>query len=86
MTSENKTHDDGCICHGNWRELVKESEPFLEKTYRDERGHKFVFVGLINGGDDYYYGMAGEKGFRLLSCAASLEQHGYELVPEEEIK
>lgn len=80
MTSENKTHDDGCVCHGNWRELVKESEPFFGKTYRDERGHKFVFFGLVHAEDDYYYGMVRNGVVHLLTCVGSLETHGYELI------
>ena len=80
MTSENKTRDNGCICRGSWRELVKKMEPFFEKVYRDEHGGRHLFVGLVHGADDYYYGLTGEKGIQLLSCVFPLEQYGYELI------
>lgn len=74
---------EGCICKGNWRKIVKESDPLIGKKYRDTRtGHEFIFFGVVHGGDDYYYGMwSKEHGQRLLSCVGSIDKgHGYEPV------
>ena len=35
------------------------------------------FFGVVHGGDDFYYGLDGPKGTRLLSCVCSMETHGY---------
>ena len=73
-------HDDGCICHGNWRAIMKEMEPLIGERYRDRNGNVLVFYGVVHGGDDYYYGMAGPTGHELLSCVGSIEGYGYELL------
>ncbi len=80
-------HDDGCICRGNWRDIVREMEPLIGGRYRDNSGNVLVFYGLVHGGNDYYYGMAGPTGHELLSCVGSLEGWGYSLVsPNGEAK
>jgi len=69
---------EGCICRGNWRAIVKESQPLIDKRFTDHRGHEFSFFGVVHGGDDFYYGMwSKEHGMRLLSCVGSLEAHGF---------
>lgn len=72
--------DKGCICQGNWREIVRESEPYFEKDYLDKKGRKYHFFGVVHGSDDYYYGMYSPKhGMALLSCVGSIEGHGFKL-------
>jgi hypothetical protein len=72
--------DKGCICQGNWRQIVKESEPFLDKAYVNKKGKKYYFFGVVHGNLDYYYGMYSRKhGMVLLSCVGSIEGHGFKL-------
>lgn len=73
------SEDPDCICRGNWRLIVAECEELLDKQFVDENGDVFVFYGIVHGSDDYYYGMTGRTGHRLLSCVGSLETHGYKL-------
>lgn len=71
---------DGCICKGNWRAIVKECEPLFGKRYRDDNGNEYTFFGVVHSDDDYYYGMTGEAGMKLLSCVGSIENFGFTLV------
>lgn len=76
--------DPECICHGNWRALVKESLPFLGKKYRDVHdGLEYTFYGVVHAEDDYYYGIYREGKARLLSCVGDLEQHGFVLAEDK---
>lgn len=75
--------NDVCICKGNWRAIVKESEPLIGKRFRDNRGDIgdiYTMFGIVHGGDDYYYGMFGGGKLRLLSCVGSIEGHGFERI------
>jgi hypothetical protein len=76
--------DNECICKGNWRNIVKDSEPLFDKIYLDRDGEECVFFGVIHGADDYYYGMWNIKTGRssLLSCVGSIEGFGYTLKEE----
>lgn len=71
--------DADCICHGNWRKIVKEAEHLLGAKYKDREGTECIFYGIVHGSDDYYYGMweiaTGKS--HLLSCVGSIEDHGY---------
>lgn len=77
----NMTSDPNCICQGNWRNIVKESESLIEAEFRDTRTKKkYVFVGILHGKDDYYYAMRSRRGkMMLLSCVGSPKTHGFEL-------
>ena len=68
-----------CICKGNWRSIIHESEPFFGKTYIDEKGKSFVFAGVMHSDDDYYYVMWNKKKTVFLSCVGSIESCGYTL-------
>jgi len=71
-----------CICEGNWRNIVKDTEQYLDQVYHNERDNKdYVFFGIVHGKDDYYYGMCelGNGKTVLLSCVGSMEHHGYTL-------
>ena len=75
--------DSECICKGNWRLIIKESEPTLGKRYKDKiNGEEYIFFGVVHSADDYYYGMWNIKTEKnvLLSCVSSIEGHGYILV------
>ncbi len=70
--------DISCICRGNWRAIVKDTEGLLDKRFRNDRGEEYSFFGIVHGSDDYYYGMwSKEHGMHLLSCVGSIEGHGY---------
>lgn len=75
-----------CICKGNWRAIVKESESFIGRKYQNNKGDKFTFFGLVHGGNDYYYGMFGNGKLNLLSCVGSIEGHGYTLLDKYQVK
>lgn len=73
--------DPNCICYGNWRQLVSESEKFINRWYVDSHGIKHTFIGLIHGSDDYYYGMLSENGkLGMLSCVGNIENFGFTLL------
>lgn len=76
--------DDGCICRGNWREIVREYRHLYDKKFvRD--GKEYVFAGVVDASDDYYYLMVGTDGKIILgSCVGALEKevgHGFTLAP-----
>ena len=75
--------DDKCICKGNWREIIEESEPFFNRTYRDKKGRRYRFLGVVHADDDYYYLLMRRDGsFELATCVSDLEGHGYSLIEE----
>lgn len=71
-----------CICKGNWRLIIKETESLLDKRFRNQHGEEYTFFGIVHGSDDFYYGMSSkDHGMQLLSCVGSIEEgHGYHLV------
>lgn len=71
--------ESACICKGNWRDIVKETESLLDTQFVDARGNRYNFFGIIHGSDDYYYGMTSVATGKvtLLSCVGSLEGHGF---------
>jgi hypothetical protein len=72
---------DGCICKGNWRDIVKKSAHLIGRKYIEAPGGKvFTFFGIVHGNDDYYYGMSRRGGVRLLSCVGSIEGFGFALI------
>lgn len=70
--------DEGCICKGNWRAIVKEYGPKIGQTFK--RGDKtYRFFGIVHGDDDYYYGLVELGGKVVLSsCVGSLETMGFD--------
>ena len=72
--------DPECICQGNWRKIIEESNPLIDRRYVDEKGNVWNFFGVVHGGDDFYYGMWREEHMVLLSCVGSIEGHGFKLL------
>lgn len=71
-------HDAGCICKGNWRQIVKECEGLIGKKYVGDGGVVHTFFGVVHGADDFYYGMSSMRGgVKLLSCVGSIESYGF---------
>ncbi|KKL95555.1 hypothetical protein LCGC14_1853420 [marine sediment metagenome] len=75
-----------CICKGNWRSIVNETEHLLDRRFRDNKGEEYSFFGIVHGSDDYYYGMWRRKDreLTLLSCVGSIDGHGYVLQEEND--
>lgn len=72
-----------CICEGNWRDIVTEVQPLIDRLFEYERtGEEYVFYGVVWGSDDFYYGMSNEGNSMLLSCVGSIEGHGFSLKEE----
>jgi hypothetical protein len=75
--------DPGCICGGNWRNIVKEHEALFDRKYREVRtGNIYVFTGIVHSEDDYYYLLQKPGECRRLSCVGSIEGFGFELVDD----
>lgn len=81
-----KEQEQDCICKCNWRWIIKETEPFFGKKYKEKRtGDVYYLSGVLHAEDDYYYAMWNPrtKTYELLSCVGSIKNYGYELLPEE---
>lgn len=77
--------NDNCICRGNWRQIIYETELLFNRYYRNKiNGKKYNFFGIVHSEDDYYYGMCDMDGkIQLLSCVGNIESFDYELIEEE---
>lgn len=62
--------------------IIKRTEHLLDKKYIEvSTGKKFMFIGIIVGSDDYYYGLYSKKhGLVSLSCVGDIESFGYEKI------
>lgn len=77
-------HDcDECICAGNWRTIISESEPLLGRLFmKDGASHRFI--GVLHADDDYYYCFLDMNGnLARCSCVVDIEQYGYILDKKE---
>lgn len=83
-TNMGLTTKQSCICKGNLRAIVNETEHLFGKTYKDQHGDKHTFFGVVISEDDYYYGMHRhkDKQLSLLSCVGNIEGFGYTLEVE----
>jgi hypothetical protein len=78
--------DPDCVCHGNWRSIVKETQQWLgdefecEGGYEPHKGRGWYFYGIVYGDDDLYYGMVRDGRHLLLSCVGSIDGHGFKRV------
>ncbi len=71
----------GCICEGNFRNIVTETFHLIGKKFKDNNGKRYVFFGVVYGDDDFYYGMSDTNNkCLLLSCVGSLETFGFEQI------
>ncbi len=66
-------------CDSNWKRIVKESEPLLDKKFEwNYDGKIYTFFGIVHGSDDYYYGMCDEDNKVVLaSCVGSITGNGF---------
>jgi len=70
------------LSHNNWQSIVAECDQLIGREFVDKHGDRYTLFGAVDGRDDYYYGMFGPNGTKLLSCVGSLETHGYSLVDD----
>lgn len=76
-----KEEPDKCICEGNFRKIIKETELLFGKTFKDPEGDRWFFQGVLWGEDDFYYMFENNNfGTKYCSCCASIEQHGFTLI------
>lgn len=81
ITESIEPDDVGCICKGNWRNIINETEPLIGKWFINEDGLKFKLFGVVHSNDDYYYGMVDSDGVMCLySCAGDLDMFGFSLL------
>lgn len=64
-----------------WQRIVDEVRPLIGRHFKDAKGMVWTFFGVVDGDEDYYYGMHNTK-LSLLSCVGSIEGHGFELIDE----
>jgi len=70
--------DKNCICYGNWRKIVADTEHLLDKEFvRDYDGKIYSFTGVMHGSDDFYYVMWSKERTIFSSCVGSLETNGF---------
>jgi len=73
---------EDCICEGNWRDIIKESEPLMGKVFLDEAGKRWIFQGVLWAEDDFYYlfstDMCGKH--KYVTCCVTFEQAGMRLM------
>ena len=83
VRADENVRDAGCVCRGNWRDIVNESETILGRDFKDRNGEIYRFFGLVWSDDDFYYGMfSNSNNMRLLSCVGSIDGHGFTLIEE----
>lgn len=72
------TRKAACVCGGNWRNIIKEYEPFIGKTYKDENNKRWKLTGILWAEEDFYYLLTNKLNeTRYVSCCATLEQCGF---------
>jgi hypothetical protein len=77
-----------CICKGNWRRIIKESQELLGRNYKGHDGNTYVFDSVTWAKDDFYYLMLGFDGAKdqHLSCVGSIEMSDFTLLDQQPAK
>jgi hypothetical protein len=75
MSLENKE----CICEGNFREIIKDTEPLFDKEFVDSNDNTFILSGILYASEDFYYCMWSSSGCQYLSCLLKIEDYGFTL-------
>ena len=67
-----------CVCDGNFREIVIDTEPLFETKFKTQSGEICTLHGVLFASDDFYYCLTGNNGRCILSsCVGSLEDSGF---------
>jgi len=71
----------------NWKFIVTESESIIDHQFM-YGNRPFTYLGPLHGSDDFYYVMyhPDSRELRLSSCVGSIENAGFEHIPEKCIK
>jgi hypothetical protein len=73
----------GCICKGNWRDIISETEHLIGRKFIDSNNNVCTLFGIVHGKDDYYYGIwYNDHKTELLSCVGNIESWGLMLIEE----
>ena len=71
----------------NWTLITTEERKRIGRKFKDRHGRHYYFFGIVDGYDDYYYGMNSRKyGMVLLSCVGSIEGCGFKEIPSQSIE
>lgn len=74
---------EACICRGNWRSIVKETEKYFGLWFKDEAGKPWRLSGILWADDDFYYAFIGPMREALYaSCVGDLKTNGFTLANE----
>lgn len=65
-----------CVCEGNWREIIKETQGKIGKTFVDHNKKEWILDGILWAEDDFYYLFANSGELKYCSCVATLNVHG----------
>ena len=61
-----------------WTLITAEESKRIGRRFKDQNGREFGFFGIVDGYDDYYYGMySKEHGMALLSCVGGIDAPGH---------
>ena len=67
-----------CVCEGNFRSIVYETDHLIGKKFKDGVDKVYTFFGIVYGKDDFYYGMTDEDNrCLLLSCTGSFKMYNF---------
>ena len=82
---EQQANSAGCHCGTNWRQILSEVDPLIDKIFVDSKGERYLFFGVVHGKDDLYYGMRSISTGKtqLLSCVGSIEGWGFVLADNQ---
>jgi hypothetical protein len=59
----------------NWENLLIRYEDLFDTRWKDDKDQVYVFFGLVNASDDYYFGLSAidSQSLLLVSCVCALE-------------
>lgn len=74
----------------NWTLITAKERKRIGRRFKGYKGQEFIFFGIVDGYDDYYYGMGswekGKEGIHLLSCVGSIEMMGFTEIPSKSLE
>ena len=74
-----KEHNQ-CICEGNWRNIIKETEHLIGQKYQ-KNNEIFKFIGVLYSDDDFYYAFIDKYNeLSLYSCVLNIEDYNIKLI------
>lgn len=78
-------NSESCVCNGNWVKLITKYKSLFDRNFKDNRtGDVYMLLGIMDGGDDFYFVMASKGQIHLYSCVGSLMAAGFELIEQDD--